>query len=239
MKKRFARICVCILLLVFIAASGAGMSACQENRVVSIEIVQDSFKDAYMLDETLDLTDAYIYVRYKNGESGTVAITRSMVTGFDTGTPATRRTLTVTYKKATALFGYSVGADGAVDTPFRLTLAKNGAGTEIRVSAANVQRIADGVTALSFKITVNGGTVSTLTSAMSAEFEMVQAAVSDGIRVVFYAKNGQTTLDTDGLVARITVTKTESAASLTLSEIRIADSEPQDYTGIPPVSLTL
>ena len=81
-----------------------------QKRLQRIEVTMQPTKTSYIKGETLDVSGGRITLYYDNGSSETIAISSSMVSGFDSGVVGTQ-TLTVTYNGRTAFFNVTVVGD--------------------------------------------------------------------------------------------------------------------------------
>ena len=106
MKKiKFLSIPLIVCMLVMFAFTG-----CSDNEIVSASIRTNSFKQYYNVDDELDLTNAYLVVDYKNGESSQYNITEEMISGFDTTTTG-KKTMTITYQGTAVEYQFNVYND--------------------------------------------------------------------------------------------------------------------------------
>lgn len=81
-----------------------------QKRLQRIEVTVRPTKTSYIKGETLDVSGGRITLYYDNGSSEAIAISSSMVSGFDSGVVGTQ-TLTVTYNGRTAFFNVTVIED--------------------------------------------------------------------------------------------------------------------------------
>ncbi len=85
-----------ILSIAIFAVAAVLFSACSSSDVTGITVLDKPEKTIYVVNEELDITGCTIRVNYSNGSSKTLAVTESMVSGFDTSSIG-KRSITITY----------------------------------------------------------------------------------------------------------------------------------------------
>ena len=205
------------------------LSACnQEKEVSSIQIVQGAFKEIYALDEALNLSQSKILVTYSDGSTAHVAITSAMVSGFDSSTTTTGRTLTITYKGKTVNFIYKVQSSIAVETSFRLHLGvtenEGKDGYNVSVKAQNVE---GGVYALRFTISTSGGialTEPTLKLGNEFKMEIYSSSVSAMV-VVVYSISGYDSVPEGAEIFSLNATEPKEKGTINIQNASISNGE--------------
>ena len=203
------------------------LSACnQEKDVSSIQIVQGAFKEIYALDETLNLTNSKILVTYTDGSTANVAITSSMVTGFDSSTTTTGRTLTVTYKGKSANFIYKVQSSVAVETSFRFNRGalenESKDGYDVSIKAQNV---GDGVYAVRFTLSTSGGialTEPTLKLGEGFKMQIYSSSISSMV-VVVYSETGYDSIAEGAEIFAIKATEPKEKGTINIQNASISN----------------
>ena len=205
------------------------LSACnQEKEVSSIQIVQGAFKEIYALDEALNLSQSKILVTYSDGSTAHVAITSAMVSGFDSSTTTTGRTLTITYKGKTVNFIYKVQSSIAVETSFRLHLGvtenEGKDGYNVSVKAQNVE---GGVYALRFTISTSGGIALTepiLKLGNEFKMEIYSSSVSAMV-VVVYSTSGYDSVPEGAEIFSLKATEPKEKGTINIQNASISNGE--------------
>lgn len=231
-----------IILVIVCLLSVIVLTACsKEKGVSSIQIVQGSFKEIYALDEKLNLTNAKIQVTYTDGSTANVAITENMVTGFDTSTTTTGKTLTVTYKGKTTNFIYKVQNSIAVDTSFRfnISMVENEGVTSAEIKADKASTVEGGVYALRFTISTTGGIVlSEPTLKLNNAFQMETYSVSvSSMVVVVYSVTGYDTITDGATIFSVKASKPVSSGTINVQSGSISNGV-SDYV-VPSTSYTI
>lgn len=230
--KRFRRITLILIIAVLVLASFAGCEK-KQSAVDSIEIVSGSFKESYALDSDLELSGAQLNVTYKDGNKETIPITREMVSNFDTYTTTNSRILTVTYGGAKAEFIYKVNWNGgAVDTPVRLSAEAVSGATfyTVTVTAQNCARVANGVYALKFYLSLNSAvTFVEFESALPEGWKLKQEVSGKNLKFIAYSETGRQALPDSQPIVRVKVTKGSGRGTVTLQNLSISDGT-RDYT---------
>jgi len=208
------------------------LTACaKEKNVSSIQIVQGSFKEIYALDENLNLSHAKLLVTYTDGSTANVSITSAMVSGFDTSTTTTGRTLTVTYKGKSANFIYKVQNSVSVETAFRFNLgvaeneAKNG--YEVSIKAQNV---GDGIYALRFTLSTSGGiALIEPTLKLGSEFKMqIYSSSASSMVIVVYSDSGYDSVPEGAEIFAVKATKPNEKGTINIQNASVSDGA-NDY----------
>ena len=208
------------------------LTACaKEKNVSSIQIVQGSVKEIYALDENLNLSHAKLLVTYTDGSTANVSITSAMVSGFDTSTTTTGRTLTVTYKGKSANFIYKVQNSVSVETAFRFNLgvaeneAKNG--YEVSIKAQNV---GDGIYALRFTLSTSGGiALIEPTLKLGSEFKMqIYSSSASSMVIVVYSDSGYDSVPEGAEIFAVKATKPNEKGTINIQNASVSDGA-NDY----------
>lgn len=203
------------------------LTACaKEKNVSSIQIVQGSFKEIYALDENINLSHAKLLVTYTDGSTANVSITSAMVSGFDTSTTTTGRTLTVTYKGKSANFIYKVQNSVSVETAFRFNLgvaeneAKNG--YEVSIKAQNV---GDGIYALRFTLSTSGGiALIEPTLKLGSEFKMqIYSSSASSMVIVVYSYSGYDSVPEGAEIFAVKATKPNEKGTINIQNASVSD----------------
>lgn len=239
-KKIFKKV---VLLILACLISLAVLSACsgeKEGSVSGIQIVEGAFKEIYTLDEKLDLTNAKILVTYTDGSSKKIGITKEMVSGFDTSTTTTGRTITIAYKGKETTFIYKVQNTISVETSFRFTLGatiyENLTAYKVEVGGKNVGSVEEGIYAMRFTIAgTKGVDFRNPQLQLDERFQMQVYDVSQNNKViVIYSVNGYDALPSDAPILTIEATKPAVSGSIIVQNASISDGN-QDYV-IPQVT---
>ncbi len=234
--KVIALVFIITILCVFL------LSACKgEKTVSSIRIVEGSFKESYLLDERLTLTNAKIAVTYADGSTENKAITADMVSGFDTSKTTTSAKLTVTYKGASVNFLYKVINSVSIDTSFRLTLeVKEGtehAGYDVSVKATGAETVEEGIYCVRFTVASATVTLSNPKLAVKEGYALHVEKLSAGSMVfVLYSEDGHTPLE-NGVVVTLQATKPISTGTLNIQNASMSNGV-SDFV-LPATSLTI
>ncbi len=203
------------------------LTACaNEKNVSSIQIVQGSFKEIYALDENINLSHAKLLVTYTDGSTANVSVTSAMVSGFDTSTTTTGRTLTVTYKGKSANFIYKVQNSVSVETAFRFNLgvaeneAKNG--YEVSIKAQNV---GDGIYALRFTLSTSGGiALIEPTLKLGSEFKMqIYSSSASSMVIVVYSDSGYDSVPEGAEIFAVKATKPNEKGTINIQNASVSD----------------
>ena len=203
------------------------LTACaKEKNVSSIQIVQGSFKEIYALDENLNLSHAKLLVTYTDGSTANVSITSAMVSGFDTSTTTTGRTLTVTYKGKSANFIYKVQNSVSVETAFRFNLgvaeneAKNGYDVSIKA-----QNVGDGIYALRFTLSTSGGiALIEPTLKLGSEFKMqIYSSSASSMVIVVYSASGYDSVPEGAEIFAVKATKPNEKGTINIQNASVSD----------------
>jgi|AGTN01.1.fsa_nt_gi Bacterial Ig-like domain (group 3). len=232
-----------IVILIIVLAAAAFLPACTKERgVEKVQIVENSFKSDYALDEALSLSRASLLVTYSDGTTSTVKITEDMVRGFSSTAPGSGK-ITVSFGGKTAVFAYTVSAATNVDTTFRLTLSSalsENDSVDVTVESLRTEEIGSGFLAVSFNVTLSGCSNPTISSLMGPNFSIRQKPSGNGLSVVVWSTDGNTPASVSGRIAKITVVKTPSAevSKVILSNIVMSDGI-RDYKKIPDYVLEI
>lgn len=206
------------------------LSGCvREKTPSSIQIVKDSFKDIYALDEGLNLQNAKIMVSFTDGSSETVSITASMIKGFDTSTTTTGRTLTVTYKGKSANFIYKVQNSIAIETSFRFNLSvvnnEEGGGYECLVKAHKASTVPEGVYAVRFTLSGESGvTLREPRLMLGDEFMMESYSPSvSTVVIVVYSVTGCDSLQDGDTIISLKVSQPSTSGAIVVQNASISN----------------
>lgn len=237
--KAFCKAAAAVLILVLLFT----FTACgEEPNVVKIQIIDNSFKTSYKLDEALTLSSAKILVTYNDGTTEVVAVTSDMVTGFDTSVSGNQKTLKVTYKDVSALFTYSVQTSVNVDTAFRMTLssAAEGDKTALTLQTQNVETVEGGIYAFSFEVSFSNCSFFSVASLAGEGFIIKHKAESNVLSVLIYSAEGSASITESRGIAKILVTLPSASAQgrITLYNVKISNGE-KDFVRIPTFTLNI
>lgn len=227
-----------ILIIVLILFVSVLIMSCTgtEKPIKKIQIVDNSFKSSYILDEQLSLASAKILVTYKDGTTEVVKITQDMVRGFDTATSGTQKILTVTYRGFSVSFSYNVVTSVSVDTAFRLTMSSGEEDNRVSIviRSLSVELVEGGVYAVSFDITLTGCSFVSLSSLMGEGFKISHKLDNSLLKVLIYSEKGDVSASASGNIAKLTVIKNPAANTkrVALTNIRMSDGQ-KDYVSIP------
>ncbi len=223
---------IVIVILMALTLVACGNKDGGDKAVNSISIVAGSFKESYSLDEVPDLTNAKIVVNFKGGGSQTIAITPSMVTGLDTSTTTTARTLTVTYKGVTTTFIYKVSGMITVDTSFRLNavVKEEGEGLLITVKGARASTLQNGVYAVAFTVSTTGGiNLSEVSLKVERGYLISAFTISDTAKkIVISSSTGYDALPDSCDLVEIKATIPSTKGTINIQNATISDGE-SDY----------
>lgn len=124
MKKKGLIISIILILVIVVTAlSACGGGSGKAKKVVRIEVMSGALKDAYQLDETLDLSKAFIQVYYEDGDTEKIKLTSNMISNFDTSTNVPMvKEMTITYNSVITTFRYKVGGQEGINTNVRVLL---------------------------------------------------------------------------------------------------------------------
>ncbi len=240
MRKRVVK---ALALVFIIALLGVFLlSACKgEKSVSSIRIVEGSFKESYLLDEKLTLTNAKIAVTYTDGSTENKPITADMVSGFDTSRTTTSAKLTVTYKGASVNFLYKVINSVSIDTSFRLALeVKEGtehAGYDVSVKASGAETVAEGIYCVRFTVASATVTLSNPKLAIKEGYGLHVEKLSVGsIVLVLYSLDGYTPLE-NGTILTLQSSKPISTGTLNIQNASMSNGI-SDFV-LPATSITI
>ena len=224
---------VITLMLLVLCLSLFILTACQggnEGKAVSsIQIIQGSFKENYLLDESLKLENAKILVTYVDGSTANVAITMDMVSGFDTSKTTTSGVLTVTYKGAKVNFSYTVTNSISIETSFRYHLAhlesEQAKGYDLSVKAHKASTVVDGVYAMRFTLSTTGGmTISDFALQNTEKYGMQTYSVSvTSAVVVVYSLNGYETVEDNETIITFKATKPSGTGTINIQNASISN----------------
>lgn len=143
---------------VLLAVISFSLCAClgTQSEVVSGYLKAGSFVSVYDVDETLDLSDSVLCLRFSDGTTGERKIEGSYISGFDTSTTG-EKSLTVTYGEKIVLIWdyevvYSADPTKQIKTSARLkaenTFYDAGCSTSLELRKGDLQ----GAAALSFTL---------------------------------------------------------------------------------------
>ena len=228
-KKNIGTIITVILLcLVFVCM----LTACNKEKAVSsIQIIQGSFKEIYALDEKLNLSASKILVTYTDGSTASISITEGMVSGFDTSTTTTGRTLSVTYKGKSANYIYKVQSSLSVETSFRFNIGvvenESKTGYDVDIKADKASTVSGGVYALRFTLSTSGGIVlSEPTLKLTSAFKMEIYSVSvSSMVVVVYSESGYDCINDGDTILNVKATKPSSSGTISVQSGSISNGE--------------
>lgn len=213
---------VCLLPILVLSACGN-----KEKNVSSIQIVQGAFKEIYALDEGMNLANAKIQVTYTDGSVANVAITKEMVSGFDTSTTTTGRTLTVTYKGKSTNFIYKVQSSISIETSFRfnISVVENEVWNEVLIKADKASTVPEGVYAARFTLASTGGIAfsePTLKLGEGFKMEIYSASVSSIVFVV-YSESGYDSLVDGDTILSVQASKPSSLGTINVQNGSISN----------------
>ncbi len=162
--------------------------------VTGIAVNSSTHKTAYIVGESLDVTNLSILVTKSNSSTETVAVTAGMVSGFNSTTAAASQTLTITYEGQTAT--YNISIEDATVTGIAVN-------SSTHKTAYYVGDTLD-VTNLSILATKSNSTSSTLpvNASMVSGFNSATATPSQTLTITY---GGQTTTYNIS-IANVTVT---------------------------------
>ena len=106
-KKSFKSAILALVFALILLPCAIFLVGCDEEKKQPTLTLLSSFKTVYAVDEELDVTGGKLLYTDENGKSGTVYITASLVTGFDSSVPGTREMI-VTYKDLSVEVTYTV-----------------------------------------------------------------------------------------------------------------------------------
>ncbi len=232
MKKR-------LLILTVIFAFLFAFSACSERKITEISLVKNSFPTEYRVDETLDLSGAFLSLVYSNGDPERKEITADMVEGFDTSTTG-EKTLWVVYGEHRVSHTYRVynpeNAAKEILTTARLSLSAYANDEYIeytlRLSMGDLKEIS----AISFtlqsetSLSVNAAKSNLTLSSEGSNASYRCSVSSDGktLKTVIFETDGQTLMRETGIVARIKING-GTARSVSVKDATVSDGNRNYY----------
>jgi hypothetical protein len=216
------------------------VSCAAQKTVKSVQIVENSFKSSYALDEKLSYSGAKILVTFEDGTTEVIGITSNMVSGFDSSTSGSQKKMTITYKSVSVNFTYNVVSSVNVDTAFRLTMSyvNDNNAVNVIVKSLSVEKVEGGLYAVSFNMTLTGCSFVSMSSLMGADWLIKHKMEGSMLKVILYSENGDVAVNASSDIVRVTLVKSADTSKVALSNIKMSNGI-KDYIRIPTYTINL
>lgn len=232
-KLRYAVIFVLIILTV------VSFAACSERKITEVTLASNSFPTEYKVDAPLDLTGAFVVLRYSDDNVERKEITVDMVEGFDTATTG-EKTLTVKYGDFSVSHTYRVynpeNAAKEIITTARLTLSAYESGEYIEYTLRLNMGDLESISAISFTLQSEtnlgiGAAKTNLTVSSEGLNASYGNSLSDDgttLKTVIFETDGQTLMRETGVIAKIRINGGNNRA-VTVKDVVLSDGSRNYY----------
>jgi hypothetical protein len=174
----------------------------EQKEISGIRIVSGSFKENYTLDETVNLSGAYIVATYVDNTTERIKIQADWVKGLDVSTTGSK-TLSVTYRGKQATFLYNVVYHMTITTPVRLISerADDGENKVIVLSLRDTERMP--VYAVKFEISLTDLTYVRKIDNMPDGWAAASHPEGNVLTFLFYSQNGNSPIDSTRALTKL------------------------------------